>query len=218
MASDPVGAMESAPSTQSSQRVVELKTKRHSLRSNLRELRLQLADHKTLLETTEHRIRSSKDVLRLKTSGIGRLDAVECPTCHRNLDPCTFDLTDQSATSVQAQIESLGKQRTALIKNIGVLVLALADASRANSGPHPGFLVLDEPLQQNPDPKHRKLMLQFFEQAAASTENQVIVTTSLQPEELARLRKAHVNVKALPGKKFLRPKPEEAPSAPPAKG
>jgi hypothetical protein len=364
MASDPVGAMESAPSTQASQSVIELKTRRHTLRWELRGLRLQLADHRALLETTEHRIHSSKDVLRLKTLGIGRLDTVECPTCHRDLDPSTFDLKEQSVPSVQAQIESLEKQRSALLTNIATLeshltrldhdiakidsdlqnadraldsvnravgtvrerfsklafdvaaaqreldglnafttelaeleskvtrwleevrtgaeegaaletdladrvgvfaeklrvqlldlgfsavtrvnakkvsfddryipyldtrrlrslgsasdharliaayVLALADASRAKGGPHPGLIVLDEPLQQNPDPKHRKLMLRFFEQTAAATKSQVIVTTSLQPEELGQLRKAHVNVRALPGKKFLQPtKPDKA--------
>ncbi|HVZ33632.1 MAG TPA: hypothetical protein VG963_14470, partial [Polyangiaceae bacterium] len=359
MASDPVGSMQSAPSTQASQKVLELKTRRHTLRSELRDSRLQLADHRSLLQTVEHRIHSGKDVLRLKTQGIGRLDTVECPTCHRDLDPSTFDLQDQSTASVQAQIESLEKQRGAFLTNIAALesqltrldhdiakiddelqgadralesvnravgtarerfaklasdqlaaqrqgdaltayiteiaelearvsrwleevrtgtvetptdahladrvgvfaeklrvqlldlgfsavtrsnaknvgfderyipyletrrlrslgsasdharlvaayVLALAEASREKSGPHPGIVVLDEPLQQNPDLKHRELMLRFFERAATATKSQVIVTTSLRPDELAQLRKAGVRVKALPGKKFLQTRP-----------
>lgn len=361
LSSDPIGSLEAAPSSQASQQVVELKTRRHQLRSTLRDSRMQLADQRALLLTTEHRIHSSKDVLRLKTLGIGRLDTVECPTCHRDLDPSTFDLTEQSVESVGAQVESLQKQRAALLNNIQSLeselasfehklsvvdaqllsadralesvnravgtarerfakiasdlasaerkldalsaftkqlaeleakvtrwlaevragtdaaveetdlsvrvdkfaeklreqllalgfsavtktnaknvlfderyvpylgprrlrslgsasdharlvaayVLALAEASRAKTGPHPGIVVLDEPLQQNPDPKHRELMLRFFEATAATTKNQVIVTTSLRPDELAQLRKAGVRVNALPGRHFLQPKPAE---------
>lgn len=369
LASDPIGSPEAAPATQASQLVVELKTRRHQLRSALRDARMQLSDHQSLLQTTEHRIHSSKDILRLKKQGIGRLDMVECPTCHRDLDPSTFDLTVQSAESVDAHIESLDQQRAALIKNIRALdadikrldhemtvaddefvaadrtlesvnravgtarerlakvasdlataerardaldaftselsnleekikrwledartvtasavgetdlsarvttfaeklraqllalgfsavnrtnakgvvlddryvpylgsrrlrslgsasdharlvaayVLALADASRAKAGPHPGLVVLDEPLQQNPDPRHRELMLNFLEQTASTTTNQVIVTTSLRQEELAQLKKAGVRVTALQGRHFLQAKPVGKPDPEPAK-
>lgn len=361
LASDPIGSPETAPSTQASQLVVELKTRRHQLRSSLRDARMQLIDQQALLQTTEHRIHSSVDVLRLKTRGIGRLDVVECPTCHRDLDPSTFNLTVQSAESVDAHIASLNRQRAALITNIreleadikrldheiskadnefvaadralesvnravgtarerlakiasdlaaaeraldaleafttelsnleekvahwleearsaaaspigetdlstrvmtfaeklrsqllalgfsavnrsnakGVVlddryvpylgsrrlrslgsasdharlvaayVLALADASRAKAGPHPGIVILDEPLQQNPDPKHRELMLRFFEQTATTTKNQVVVTTSLRQEEIAQLRRARVRVTALQGRHFLHAKPAD---------
>src|ERR1700685_2376443 len=37
--------------------------------------------------------------------------------------------------------------------------LALAAASEQMGGQHPGFVILDEPLQQNPDEKHRELFL-----------------------------------------------------------
>jgi hypothetical protein len=100
---------------------------------------------------------------------------------------------------------------------VAAYVLALAEASREKSGPHPGIVVLDEPLQQNPDPKHRELMLRFFEQTAASTKSQVIVTTSLGADELAQLRKAGVQARALPGKHFLQPLPAEKPAPEPSK-
>jgi hypothetical protein len=40
-------------------------------------------------------------------------------------------------------------------------VLALAEASAEKSGLHPGFTLLDEPFQQNPDDPHRDLFVSF---------------------------------------------------------
>ncbi len=345
---------EGSASSQASQLVVELKAKRHDLRSELREARMQLEDQRTLLHTTEHRIQSTKDVLRLKTQGIGRLGVVECPTCHRDVEPSSFELTAHSVVAVEEQIESLKKQRAALITSIvsaeaqlkrldraidaldeelrtadrslrsvnllvgsarervakiaidlataqqklgeletfrtsiaelegkidrwlsevhsttveehgesdlsqrvskfakamrqqllafghsainratakgvtfderyipylgarrmrslgsasdharliAAYVIALAEASRG--GWHPGFVVLDEPLQQNPDSNHRKLMLSFYAEAAATTKVQLLVTTSLNAEELKTLQSQGVRAVSLPGKHFLR--------------
>jgi len=65
-----------------------------------------------------HRIHAASDLHRLKTSGIGRLDRVECPTCHRDLDPSTFGLTIQSADSVAMHIEALKRDRDLIRRNI----------------------------------------------------------------------------------------------------
>lgn len=358
------GTAQMAAASQASQEVVELKTRRHELRDALRAARMQLADQSAIVETIEHRTHSSMDVLRLKTQGIGRLDLVECPTCHRQLDPTTFQLVDQSKDSVQAHVDALQKQRALLLSNIAALenelvhlqhengvvderllaadrglvtvnqavgstrerlaktatdlaaaereldkllayerdvaelerdigrwiqevhaaevptvdssdlaerirtfqeklraqllalghsaitkenaagvrfddryvpylgprrirslgsasdharlvaayVLALAEASRAQTGAHPGFVVLDEPLQQNPDQKHVELMLQFFETAARETTIQVIVTTYLNPAQLSRLQAAGVNAIELPGTHFLEKRSSDVPS------
>jgi type I site-specific restriction-modification system R (restriction) subunit len=45
------------------------------------------------------------DGLRLKSTGVGRIDHIECPTCHRDLDPSTFSLSKQSAEEIEAHIE-----------------------------------------------------------------------------------------------------------------
>jgi hypothetical protein len=50
-------------------------------------------------------------VHRLKTTGVGRLAHLECPTCHRELDVNSFQLTEQTAPEVQAHIEALKRDR-----------------------------------------------------------------------------------------------------------
>jgi hypothetical protein len=83
-------------------------------------------------------------------------------------------------------------------------VLALAEAARELSSPHPGFVTLDEPLQQNPDPKHRELFIDFLASTAAKTlRYQTIVFTSLDNQELSRLIEASVHVMKTDGEHFL---------------
>lgn len=351
----PRDAAHRAPASQASQDVIELKTRRHETRGQLRDARLQLEEQQSLLETIEHRTASSKDILKLKLKGIGRLEHVECPTCHRNLDPSAFQLTQQSTESVSAHVDALERQRSLVRDNIDSLrsevtrlgheltmteskleaaeralstvnmavgttreglaktaadiastereldsvnafakgvaaleaevqkwiaevkvvaeepsdgsdlgarlkmfetllgeqllalghsavsagnvasvhlddryipylgerrlrslgsasdhprlvaayVLALAKASRVLSGQHPGFVVLDEPQQQNPDERHVELFLQFLATAAKDKDTQVIVTTHVKKGEVGRLRDAGVHVVELPPGNFL---------------
>lgn len=107
----------SAPSDVS-QAVVELKDQRHKRREELRILRRQQSDQQELLSNIEHRLHSARDVLRLKTEGIGRIEIVECPTCHRSLDPSTFQLTAQSTDSVEAHIAALERDRILVRDNM----------------------------------------------------------------------------------------------------
>lgn len=107
-----------APSD-ASQIVVELKEQRHKRREELRILLRQQADQQELLANIEHRLNSARDVLRLKKEGIGRIEIVECPTCHRSLDPSTFQLTVQSTESVEAHIAALDRDRTLILANKG---------------------------------------------------------------------------------------------------
>jgi hypothetical protein len=334
-----------AAASDTSQNVVDLKTQRHELRERLRLARSQLGDQQALLDTLEHRIHSTKDLLRLKSAGLGRLQQVECPTCHRTVEAATLHLGTHSQESVSAHIEALerdralvsmnrdataadatavaaelsrvevalqsaeralaavtvavgpereqlakaaldlaaaerelgqnaaiakeleefqaavdawiseassegqesvdkgdigrrvqafearldellralghsavisGQQRVRLddyvpylgtrrLRSLGsasdharlvaAYSLALAAASEEVHGPHPGIVVLDEPLQQNPDPVHRDLFLKFLESAAASRlKQQVLVFTSLSDTELVRLQASGVAI------------------------
>lgn len=106
-----------APSD-SSQIVVELKERRHKRREELRILRRQQSDQTELLANIEHRVHSARDILRLKKEGIGRIELVECPTCHRTIDPSTFQLTAQSTESVEAHIEALERDRRLVASNV----------------------------------------------------------------------------------------------------
>jgi hypothetical protein len=349
-----------------SQKAIELKQRRHALNESVSTLRLQKEQADELISSLEHRIRSASDLLRLKETGVGRLDHVECPTCHRDLDPATFALTEQSADSIRTHIEALKRDREMMVSNtrsieselrsarfsmqdldvevrdaermlmhvtaavgterqqvakiagdlatverdtdrareasaevdelqveidrwvadahaatgmqvgltdlrdrrqafldalgrylvelghsevrqgaesllrfdeqyipyfderrlrslgsasdqsrlIAAYALALAASTSGAGGLHPGLVILDEPLQQNPDPDHRDRFMQFLSrQLARSAGFQTVIFTSLTTEEVARLRKQGVNVRTPEGKKLLQLVPE-APTEP----
>ena len=358
-----------ADSERASQRVIDLKTRRHELQLALRKVRIQAAEQRLLYEGIQSRTQSSQDVLRLKQTGIGRFDHVECPTCHRDLEPESFQLTQQSAASVEAHIDALKRDGRLIRSNIGELqseerkVAAnlesveddlrsaqrslsvvsqtssviveqlgkaagdLADAerkldrnrsfekeisllqqsvddwiSRASAGtsssgrdadengrlklfrdnlteslvawghsavtetnrdrirldesytpylgprrlrslgsasdhprlvasyslalartasavqaPHPGFVILDEPLQQNPDEDHREKFLDYLLslEGQASHPFQTIIFTYLLEDEVRRLREAGVEVATPTGAKFLKVVAKEKPVADP---
>jgi hypothetical protein len=95
--------------------------------------------------------------------------------------------------------------------------LALAAASQQMGGMHPGFVVLDEPLQQNPDDKHKKLFLTFLEkQLAQQSKFQTLIFTWLSDKEIGNLRKQNTVVITPLGQHFLqlKPKKPEAPAQP----
>ncbi len=94
--------------------------------------------------------------------------------------------------------------------------LALAAASDAMKGLHPGFVILDEPLQQNPDKKHRDLFINFLaSEFARATTVQTVIITWLQEDELQRLADAGVRLLNPAGAHFLElvPAPTEPPPA-----
>jgi hypothetical protein len=363
LATDGVDRHNTSAPAEASQKAIGLKQRRHSLNESLNTLRIQKEQTDELIASLDHRIQSASDLLRLKTTGVGRLDHVECPTCHRDLDPMTFALTDQSVESVSMHIESLKRDREMMVSNarsidaglrtaqasmlsldtelreaervlmsvtaavgaereqvakiVGDLAsveretdraretlaeideiqveidrwiseaqaltaqevgsvdlgerkqafvdalrkylvelrhseiaegtaalltldeqyvpyfdnrrlrslgsasdhsrlttayaLALAATGTKPTGLHPGVVILDEPLQQNPDPAHRSRFVQFLSRELARTAAfQTIIFTSLTGEEVARLRKQGVNVQTPAGKKWLKlvPPPE----------
>jgi hypothetical protein len=72
-----------------------------------------------------------------------------------------------------------------------------------------GFVVLDEPLQQNPDPEHRRLFVEFLQSAAArQLRYQTIVFTSLHDDEGLRLKQAGARLEMPAGEHLLRPSHE----------
>jgi hypothetical protein len=109
---DPIDPSNMSAASSASQLVVDLKQRRHKLNSDLRTLRGQYSDSEQLLDSLVQRIRTATDVHRLKTTGVGRLTHLECPTCHRELDINAFHLTEQTALEVEAHIEALKRDRT----------------------------------------------------------------------------------------------------------
>lgn len=108
---DPVDPSNMSAGSSASQLVIDLKQRRHQVNSELRTLRGQYSDNEHLFESLVHRIRTATDVHRLKTTGVGRLAHLECPTCHRELDTEAFALTEQTGPEVQAHIEALKRDR-----------------------------------------------------------------------------------------------------------
>jgi hypothetical protein len=121
LTSDPIDPMNASAHAEASQRVIDLKQRRHALSDELRTIRLQQSQTSDLQESLEHRIHGAQDVLRLKTSGVGRLESMECPTCHRDLEPETFHLTEQTASAVSAHIEAIKRDRDLVRRNVEAL-------------------------------------------------------------------------------------------------
>lgn len=352
----PLDPKNSAAPVAASQKAIDLKTRRHALNQDLSTLNAQLRETSSLLDSLEHRIHAASDLVRLKTTGVGRLDHLECPTCHRDFDPSIFRLTSQSADSVNAHIDALKSDRELMLKNresisasikgtvaaleqidaelrdaenalinvtdavgpireqlaataaqltaaereserfsdaaaeietlqgsidrwisdarsitavseipsdidarraafveafkkyllalghstvnthnvhlvtldeqyipfmsgrrlralgsasdqsrlVAAYSLALAATSQGMRGQHPGFLILDEPLQQNPDKKHRDLFLTFLtRELAKQSKFQTLIFTWLPDKEIEELRKQGTVVITPPGEHFL---------------
>lgn len=125
LTSDPIDPVDASAHASASQKVIALKRRRHDLSDELSTLRIQYDQTEELLTSLEHRIHSAGDVLRLKTTGVGRLEQVECPTCHRDLDPATFALTEQSRESVAAHIEALKRDRKLIKNNLQGIIVRL---------------------------------------------------------------------------------------------
>jgi ABC-type nitrate/sulfonate/bicarbonate transport system ATPase subunit len=87
---------------------------------------------------------------------------------------------------------------------VASFALALAEVALAFNGNHPGLVLLDEPLQQNPDEAHREQFVETLIRLKGEPRCQAIIFTSLLDEEVAALSAKAVPVTALPGTKLLR--------------
>jgi ABC-type molybdenum transport system ATPase subunit/photorepair protein PhrA len=68
------------------------------------------------------------------------------------------------------------------------------------NGLHPGVVILDEPLQQNPDTKHIALFLDFLiKKLAKEASFQTLVFTFLNDSQVQKLRESGTAVVTLEG-------------------
>lgn len=74
--------------------------------------------------------------------------------------------------------------------------LALTAASAELGGNHPGFVFLDEPLQQNPDPHHRKAVPRVLGDLDVQG-GQTLIFTSLDSQEVSEARGFGAQIMAL---------------------
>ena len=91
--------------------------------------------------------------------------------------------------------------------------LALARTSAKLEAPHPGFVILDEPLQQNPDEEHREKFLTYLLALENQSDQpfQTLIFTYLLGDEVARLRAAGLKVSTPTNTKFLEVESKEEP-------
>jgi hypothetical protein len=87
---------------------------------------------------------------------------------------------------------------------IAAYSLALADASKSLGGLHPGFVLLDEPLQQNPDDEHRELLFSSLTSELSTIGFQLVIFTWLPKTDIARLQEAGIQVHNPAGRHFLK--------------
>jgi DNA repair exonuclease SbcCD ATPase subunit len=118
---DPVDPSNLSAGSSVSQLVVDLKQRRHTLNAELRTLRGQHAESQHLYDSLLQRIQTATDVHRLKTTGVGRLAHLECPTCHRELDADAFQLNEQTGAEVEAHIEALKRDRALTRQTLNAL-------------------------------------------------------------------------------------------------
>lgn len=109
-----------------SQAAIDLKARRNDLSKQLHTLRLQSENALELTATIESKIKSASDLLRYKKSHVGRLEVIECPTCHRDLDPDTFALQQQSETSVESHLQALIRDRALMMENVTSMANSVA--------------------------------------------------------------------------------------------
>lgn len=114
--------------------VVQLKEQRHQLQLQLATMRAQLREQERLRRSVEERLKSARDLARLKKEGIGILPRAECPTCHQAVDPAHLELTEHSEAMIETHIAQLDHQRLLLGANVERLhadvVAAMTGAER----------------------------------------------------------------------------------------
>lgn len=117
-----------------STQVVALKQRRHELQLFLSTLRSQFREQKNLLGTVEGRLRSAKDLRKLKAEKIGILPKAECPTCHQVVDPVQMELSGQSVEAIDLHISQLDREAKMLASNIDTvgadITAAMVESSR----------------------------------------------------------------------------------------
>lgn len=82
-------------------------------------------------------------------------------------------------------------------------VLALMDTALECKGNHPGFVILDEPIQQNPDEKRRPALINFITELPNLVKGQVIILTYLFKDELKVLDEKKIKYTHLKGARFI---------------
>jgi hypothetical protein len=173
----------------------------HTLEADIKQwIRLAsgLKAAKENLRDTENRVQVFRNKLygSLKAFGHGALH-------HATEKSLTFD-DEYTPYLDNRRLRSIGSSSDQA-RLIAAYSVGLALASEQLNGLHPGFVLMDEPLQQNPDDRHRELFLQFLKNGLApDVRTQVIVFTYLQKKELEIASRGKAHIQAFNDDHFLK--------------
>lgn len=112
-----------------SQRLVTAKKGRSEVFERLAELRAQVQQFERAEHDLSARVQASKDLLRLKQSGIGILPEAECPTCGQLVSPARLKLEDHNARDVETHTTALERELKTISKKKHSLVSETIAAS-----------------------------------------------------------------------------------------
>ena len=135
------------------------------------------------------------------TKALGPVSARPGPQCRRRSRASRISGWMEANTSriwgIAAQVARLRKRPGATRRRIHSRPRG---GGRHVEGLHPGVVILDEPLQQNPDTRHLELFLDFLSQdLAKNAKFQTLVFTFLNDEEVQKLRDSGTTVITVDG-------------------
>lgn len=127
--------------------VVSLKQRRHEIQIQLANLRSQYREQHRLLRSVEDRLKSAKDLRRLKVDGVGILPKAECPTCHQSVNPNMLELNQHSTESMNLHVAQLERQRKLLADNVENVLAEVVEVSARAEALEREFIQAERTLQ-----------------------------------------------------------------------
>ncbi|WP_147452046.1 hypothetical protein [Corallococcus sp. CA041A] len=169
---DRTASQGASPVAAVSSRAIQLKEAIHQKKQLINTLRQQLLGQEELIQTTETRVSSAKDLLHLKRNNIGFPQHTECPTCMRALDVEELDLDNQGLDTITRHISTLERDRDALRTSLSATRTEIEGAVRELANAEDEFFAAERNLE---------LM-----QSAAGPQREALVGTAIQIIDLER--------------------------------
>lgn len=99
------------------QGIISLKTRRGEVIGQMGDLRVQTRQLQGVERDLELRLNSAKDLIRLRSSGVGILPEAHCPTCGQNVSPDGVHMEQHPVDEVGAQVAALEREIKTIKRN-----------------------------------------------------------------------------------------------------